>query len=313
MSGKSKKAPPSVQTRLIAVSKELKRDFQLVLQRYAAERLLHRIGVSRYNDRFVLKGAMLFVVWGEDAYRPTRDLDLLGFGASAPDAVAACFREICQIPVPRDDIRFFPETLRADAIRRSTDYKGVRVKLISGLEKARISLQVDIGFGDDVFPKPQRVSFPALLGIAGPRILAYPREAVVAEKLHATLTLGEQNSRMKDFYDLFVFSRRYAFQGDRLVAAVRATFARLKTEIPPSFLPGEGSPSFFGGPEREAMWRAFLSRSGLQGVPQDFLVIGQALSRFLSPLLKAACNRDAFPLHWNPGGLWKSARGKRGD
>jgi hypothetical protein len=145
----------SVRARLLNLSKQIGEDFQALLNRYAIERFLYRLGASDQSDEFILKGAMLFVVWQGNLHRPTRDLDLLGFGDPSPGAVAERIRAVVSLPAD-DGILFDPSSIDAAVIREDTEYEGVRVKLSASLEQARIRLQVDIGFGDVVDPAPAR-------------------------------------------------------------------------------------------------------------------------------------------------------------
>ncbi|MBI2839690.1 MAG: nucleotidyl transferase AbiEii/AbiGii toxin family protein [Acidobacteria bacterium] len=297
----------SIHARLLNRARERQEDFQLVMQRYTAERLLYRLSRSTYRDQFVLKGAMLYTVWGGDAYRSTRDLDLLGHGAPDPAAMAKCFREICSIDVPDDALRFLSDTIEAEKIRDSAEYLGVRLRIEAHLERAMISLQVDIGFGNDVVPGPQDVDFPTMLGGPAPRIRAYPREAVVAEKLHAMVHLGEANSRLKDFYDLFVLSKVFTFDSATLSRAIAATFERRNTDLPGSLPPGL-SPAFFANRGRADQWRAYLERNGLTRAPRDFSAVGEAIRGFLWPLIEALTGKQELGTAWIDDGSWTPAK-----
>lgn len=294
----------SVRARLLARSREREEDFQLVLQRYAIERLLYRLGRSEQANRFVLKGAMLFVLWSEDLYRPTRDVDLLGYGRGDVESVRQAIRAIARTPVDEDGVVFVEETVRVEEIRDAAEYGGVRVRLEARLEQARFLVQIDIGFGDAVVPVPELVRYPTLLDGPAPEIRVYPREAVVAEKLHAMVFLGEANSRMKDFYDVFVCARRFAFDGPTLAKAMRTTFERRHTAIPSS-LPSSLAPRFFDDDSRAADWRAFLDRHQLEGSPRDFGTVGEALRAFLWPVLQATTEPDIFSKRWPVAGPWQ--------
>lgn len=204
-------------------------DFQLVLTRYAIERLLYRLTRTGYAAEFVLKGAMLFRLWADQPHRPTRDLDLLGRGDPSVDRLAAVFRAVCGAAVEDDGLLFDPATVTAGKIKEDQEYEGVRVECVARLGQARIDLQVDVGFGDAVTPGPVTVQYPGLLDLPAPELAAYPRETVVAEKFQAMVMLGIANSRMKDFFDLWVLARSFTFAGPVLAAAIRATFARRKT------------------------------------------------------------------------------------
>ena len=216
----------SVRARLRERSRETEEDFQFLLKRYAAERFLFRLGESSYRDRYVLKGATLLALWSEAIYRPTRDLDFTGYGRPLADDVRSVIRDICAVPVADDGIAFNDETIRIKPIRDQDEYHGLRARFEAALDGARIPMQIDIGFGNAVEPPPIDAHYPVLLDAPHPRIRVYPREAVVAEKLHAMVTLGERNSRYKDFYDVHALVQHFDFDGERLARGVGATFER---------------------------------------------------------------------------------------
>ena len=229
--GRLKNVGASVRARLTNLSRETGDDFQLLLQRYGAERFLFRLGESPYRERFVLKGAMLLAIWGEATYRPTRDLDFTGYGSALPDDIRPAIRDICSFPVTDDGIVFNGEALTIEPIRGHDEYDGLRARLDAKLHGARIPIQIDIGFGNAIQPPPIDAHYPVLLGGSRPQIRVYPREAVVAEKLHAMVMHGERNSRYKDFYDLHALAQHFAFEGKCLVRAISATFERRGTRI----------------------------------------------------------------------------------
>ncbi len=189
----------SVRQRLQNISRTSKVPFDLVLSRYAVERLLYRLSQSHNADRFLLKGAMLFPIWFEEIHRPTRDVDLLGFSDNDEATLEQIFKKLCRISVEEDALIFDPETVKAERIQEDAAYTGIRVTLIARLDKAVIPVQADIGFGDIVTPSPEDVTFPTLLDFPAPKIRAYPIYTVVAEKFEAMVSIGETNSRMKDF------------------------------------------------------------------------------------------------------------------
>jgi predicted nucleotidyltransferase component of viral defense system len=202
--------PASIGARLRNIARERHSNLELIPRRYALERLLLRLSLSRHRDRFVLKGAMLFTVWLADPFRATQDLDLLGSGDAATQSIAATFREICCHDVPDDGLRFDADGLIAEPIREHQQYGGVRVRTRAFLGGTRIPIQVDIGFGDTITPAVQEIAFPSLLHGETPRLKAYPRETVIAEKFQAIVALGTANSRMKDFYDLLALARLFS-------------------------------------------------------------------------------------------------------
>ena len=192
----------SVRARLSAKGKTLGRPFLELLQYYGLERFLYRISQTPYCERFILKGALMLHVWGAPGARPTRDIDLLGFIDNNLETLAGIMRETCRVKVDEDGLRFDDTTVSAQRIKEGADYAGVRVKFVGFLENARIPMQIDIGFGDIVYPRPKPQDYPSLLDFPAPRLGMYPREAVIAEKFEAMVYLGSVNSRLKDFFDV---------------------------------------------------------------------------------------------------------------
>lgn len=294
----------SVRAKLLAGAQTRGEDFNLVLQRYAAERFLYRLGESQHRDKFVLKGAMLFALWGGSMYRATRDLDLTGYGHDEIQWLIDAVRVICMTPCPTDGLAFQPDTVQAEPIRDESDYGGFRVRLSAVLDSAQIRLQVDVGFGNAIVPGAQDEDYPTLLNGPAPRIRAYPREAVVAEKLHAMVVLGSATSRWKDFYDLYVLSTLFPFAGDTLMQSIAATFERRKTAIPEA-LPVALTPAFFAEENRAAQWRAYLERNGLPGASADFAMVGERLRAFLGDPLRALVQQAKLNKSWQPEGPWQ--------
>ena len=245
------------------IARERGEDFQQLLVSYALERVLYRLGQSRHRDRFVLKGALLFRLWFDLTQRPTRDADFLGLGNAEPDEFAEVFREIAGMTAD-DGLLFDAGSVKAEDIRKEAGYPGVRVSMTATLDGARIPVQCDIGFGDAVTPAPLQQAYPTLLDMPAPVLAVYPLETVVAEKLEAIVKLASFNSRVKDYFDLWVLMRYENLDHALLPTAVRATFARRNTTLPPT-LPVGLSPSF--ALERQAMWQAFLTRSTLSAPP----------------------------------------------
>jgi hypothetical protein len=294
----------SVHDRLLTRSRETRENFQFLLQRYAAERFLYRLGRSKHRERFVLKGAMLFALWGGPIYRPTRDLDFTGYGSREPDAVLAALREVCGVGVADDGLAFEAETLTGEPIRDDSEYDGLRVRFRVMLGSARIPMQIDIGFGNAIEPPANDVDYPTILDKPAPCIRAYPPEAVVAEKFHTMVVRGELNSRYKDFYDLYVLARQFPFDGIKLERSVGTTFKRRRTTIDKA-LPTALTPRFYGDGGRAAQWRAYLTRNSLPGAPADFGAVGELTQGFLGPVWAALAENATFPNTWQPGGPWR--------
>jgi len=279
MAKKVKNIGASVRARLLKLSKEQGQSFELVLTRYALERLLFRLSQSRFADRFVLKGAMLLMSWLEEPHRGTRDLDLLGFGDPTPNAMLQTFREIL-IQDADDGVMFNANALRVDRIREEVEYGGLRLRATASISGARINLTIDIGFGDALEPGAEFIDYPVLLDHPAPRLQAYARETVIAEKFQAMVALGRANSRMKDFYDIWILSRSFSFDDDRLARAIAATFARRGTAIPVD-RPDALSPAFAADELKQQQWRAFLEDAALN--PGTLAEVTDDLAEFLMP------------------------------
>ncbi len=293
----------SVHDRLLAVAQAQGEDFQRVLGRYGMERFLYRLGASAEKDRYVLKGANLFALWGAALHRPTKDIDLLGSGSDSPQVVAASVRAVCVVPCPEDAVVFDPDSVQTEAIRDDARYGGVRVRLTGRLGAAAVPVQVDIGFGDTVVPAAQWATYPTLLPMPKPMIRAYPPETVVAEKLEAAVTLGLANSRMKDFYDLWTLAREHAFDGNTLCDAVRATFDRRGTAIPIE-APVALSPGFAMDRAKQAQWTSFLRKGRVVGGRPTLDDVLADVSEFVVPVLVAAAGGEPFEMTWPAGGPW---------
>ncbi len=274
----------SVRARLLNLARQKGQALDLLLTRYAIERLLHRLSISAHRDHFVLKGAMLMTTWFDDPHRPTRDVDLLGYGDPAPEAMLATFREICSIAMD-DGVAFDVNGLRVELIREELDYGGLRLRTTARLSGARITVVVDIGFGDAIEPGLEEVELPVLLDLPQPKLRAYARETVIAEKFQAMVVLGLANSRMKDFYDVWVLSQAYAFDDDRLARAIGATFERRGTALPTD-APEALTATFSSDAAKQRQWQAFVRDLGAE-VP----VLGEvvaALAAFLLPHARRA-------------------------
>jgi len=280
----------SVQARLVRHAGAIGVDPNLILARYAVERFLYRLSCSPHADRFVLKGAMLLLFWLGETLRPTRDADLLGFGELSDASLQRIFVDVCDVEVEADAMSYLAETIEVTPIRLEDEYGGRRVALRARLGSARIPVQIDVGIGDAVTPAPIVVDYPALLDLPGPRLRAYPRETVIAEKLHAIVALGQANSRMKDYFDLRALLRERAYDPKVLERAVAATFERRRT-TPPAALPAGLTDAFALDTQKRAQWQAFLRRNRLDDAArlEDVIAeIREPLSAALAGAIKAA-------------------------
>ena len=294
----------SVANRLRQRSRQLGEDHQYVLMRYGVERLMYRLSQSRYAEDFIVKGAMMFLVWAGTPYRPTKDLDLLAVGSASIERLADVFRELCAVPVVDDALVWLPESVTVEAIREDAAYQGVRVRLEARLAKMKIRLQVDIGFGDALTPKPQLAEFPPLLDFPAPRLVMYARETAIAEKFEAMVKLDLENSRMKDFYDIWLLSREFEFDGTTLGAAITATFQRRKSDLAAT-VPVALTVEFAEHPLKVRQWRAFVGRGRIKQVELNLVVVTSAVRDFLMPVVAAAASGRKFSGHWPKGGPWQ--------
>ena len=300
----------SVRQRLLNRTRKTGEDYQVVLTRYALERLLFRLTQLPGEDEFVLKGAFTFLVWEGEEHRSTRDLDLLGRGSPHPERLRKRFAQICQVEVDDDGVEYDPESIQVGPIREEAAYDGLRVKLMARIGSARLALQIDVGFGDVVVPPPERKVFPRLLGdFPAPVVKTYPPEVVIAEKLHGIVQFGKANSRMKDYYDLWHLSRCQGFEGGMLAEAIQATFSRRDRAIPGEE-PAGLSDDFAADPGKQRQWKAFVRRTLLMEAEPIFPSVVRAVRSFLRPPLKALADNDATRFteqQWRPGGPWLSA------
>ena len=287
----------SVRARLLRRSRDQRTDFQILLTRYALERSLYRLSRSEHRNRFILKGAMLFVTWVEAPFRPTRDLDLLGYGDNSPEAISDAFRAILTQPVDDDGVAFDVDGLEVAPIREDLEYGGVRVRTQATIAGARIPIQVDVGFGDAITPGPIEIDYPALLDAPAPHLRAYPIETVVAEKFHALAARGITNSRLKDYYDLWLIADTFELDRAPLAAAVRQTFARRETALPQEKPTGlsEAYVDTWGD-----QWRTFLNRERMAAAPEQLATVVADLERFVLPLIEEA----EGDWRWKPGTGW---------
>lgn len=269
----------SVRAKLFNIAHQRGQAFEVILTMYVLERLLFRLSNSRFSDRFVLKGAMLLATWLPDFHRVTRDLDLLGYGSSVPEEVAEIFREVAGIKCA-DGVEFDVEGIRVERIREEQEYGGLRLRTTAMLSDARIPVIVDIGFGDAVAPGLEDIEYPVLLDFPIPKIRAYAPETVVAEKFQAMVALGRVNSRMKDFYDIWMLSRTFDFNRESLAQAIAATFHRRETEIPTQ-RPDALTQNFSSESTKVDQWRSFTE--SLAVMPPDLPIVVEDLADFLMP------------------------------
>jgi hypothetical protein len=296
----------SVRAHLLNHAKSRGEEFERTLARFAGERLLFRLGASAARDRCILKGASLLVVWMPDPYRATRDVDVLASGPTDDDAIRSMIAEICAVACPEDGLRFDLSELVVEAIRAEEEYSGKRARFRAFLGQARIAVQLDLGVGDAIAIAPEEITYPTMLSsLPAPRLRAYPREQTVAEKFEAMVKFDTQNSRMKDFHDVWALAGAFEFDGAALQHAVAACFDRRRTpwtEETPRAL----TTAFYHLPELTTRWRNYLAAGAvLIPPPARFGDIGERITSFLGPVRESIVATEPFARTWPLGGPWR--------
>jgi Nucleotidyl transferase AbiEii toxin, Type IV TA system len=294
----------SVRARLTTEARNSGDDFQLVIRRYFFERFLARLSTSKARDRFVLKGAMLLQLWADHPYRATTDLDLMHRGPSDREALRQDLVSVLDTTIEDDGVAFDAESLELEEIRAADEYAGTRCHFEARLGTIRDRLQIDVGVSDAVWPKPEKMKYPTLLGSEPPIILTYSPESVIAEKLEAMIVLGMTNSRIKDFVDVHYLASAFPFDAATQVEAIRRTFARRKTAVPESE-PVALTDEFWTHAGRAMQVRAFARRARLDISLEDAERMLPLLRSFLLPLLDAVRRGTNFDATWLPGGPWR--------
>jgi hypothetical protein len=303
MERETKNIAASVHQRLLNKAKVAGRPFNEVLQYFAMERFIYRLSKSPNAEKFILKGALMFTAWEASVSRPTKDIDLLGRTDNNIDVITAAMKKACTQQVEPDGMAFHAESVTARTITEDADYEGIRVYIQGNLGKARVSLQIDIGFGDVVVPKAYKIVYPTILDFPPPKLNGYTMESTIGEKFQAMVKLGSLNSRMKDFYDLWLLSRQFDFDGQVLATAIRKTFENRKTDIPSR--PTALQNSFAKDSLKETQWRAFIRKAKLENAPGSFAEAVSGITAFLEPVISALVAQDDFHKNWKAPGPWR--------
>lgn len=290
----------SIRQRLLNHSKANKKPFNEILQYYAMERFLYRLSLSQHKNKFILKGALMLRLWDASESRPTMDIDMLGRTSNETENILQQIREMLSVEVDEDGICFDAATLQAEQIKEDADYQGVRVLFKGNLDTAKIHMQIDVGFGDVVYPLPETSAMPTILNLPAPELLVYSKETVIAEKFEAMVKLGSINSRMKDFYDIWMLSRQFEFDGEHLAEAIRLTFDNRNTALPVEI--EAFSDEFINS--KQIQWTAFTRRLNQEHVPAQFQDIIKGIRTFLYPLVSALFNQIPVPKKWNGINQW---------
>ncbi|MBU0909517.1 MAG: nucleotidyl transferase AbiEii/AbiGii toxin family protein [Proteobacteria bacterium] len=291
----------SVRQRLLNKARNDHRPFNELLQYFAIERFLYRLSRSPHADKFILKGALMLRVWQAPLFRPTMDIDMLGRNTeNEVEKIVKQVYDICLVEVESDGLKFNTESIRGERITEDADYEGVRIRFVAQLETAKIPMQIDIGFGDVVVPGPQEAILPTILDFPPPHLFGYSLESAIAEKFEAMVKLGELNSRMKDFYDIWLLSRQFDFTKDRIKEAISETMRNRGTNLPQEI--AAFSDSFLA--MKAGQWKAFHRRLNQQNVPADFAEVVSQIKTFIDPVVESILSGKPTPTNWEAPGPW---------
>ena len=302
MSQKSiKNLAVSTRQKLLNKARKDQRPFAELLQYFAMERFLYRLSQSKYKGKFILKGALALLTWNAPTERPTKDIDLLGEFDNDVEVITQVITEICNQEIDTDDgLVFDTKKVTGIKIKEDADYQGVRVRFLSFLDTAKVTMQIDIGFGDSVYPKPERNIYPTLLDLPAPKLLTYSKETTVAEKLEAMVKLGELNSRMKDFYDIWLLSRQFQFKGLDLQKTITGTFSKRGTKLPAKI--EAFTESFIK--TKDTQWKAFINNIGSDAIPDSFKEVTNQVKTFIQPVIESTVKDGDYNKNWLPESGW---------
>ncbi|MBU0671552.1 MAG: nucleotidyl transferase AbiEii/AbiGii toxin family protein [Candidatus Margulisbacteria bacterium] len=300
----AKNIPASVRARLQNIAAKTGRPFFEVLQYYAMERFLYRFSQSEYADQFILKGALMFTVWQVPERRTTLDIDFSARFSNKVAAIEDMIKDVCKVPVDPDGLVFNASSVKAKKIKENADYEGVRVKFHGLLGRSRVTMQIDVAFGDTMYPAPGIVDYPVILDLPRPRLKGYPVESVVSEKFEAAVKLGSLNSRMKDFYDLWLMMRRFDFNGLRLTEALKRTFRHRKSQLP-EHKPLFAEEMYDKESDRQTLWKAFLKKGEIEHAPEKLSKVAHEIEKFLVSPLEAISKGQGYDKEWMTPGPWK--------
>jgi predicted nucleotidyltransferase component of viral defense system len=292
-----KNLPASIRSQLMNYAKQQVRPFNEILQHYALQRFLYRLSKSEHSKNFILKGAFLLKAWGYAENRPTMDIDLLGKTENTEQNIISKIKDIVKTEVEPDGLFFDINSILCEQISKEANYAGIRMLFLCFLDTSRISIQIDIGFGDVIYPKAEIIELNSILGLPAAKIRSYSRESSIAEKFHAMFKLGILNSRMKDFYDIWILSEKYAFDGKILSTAISKTFANRKTVL-------EKDTLLFTlefAKNKQKLWEAFCKRTldSSESVSHSFQNIIEYLQSFLMPMVLSLAAGKTYNKKWN--------------
>jgi predicted nucleotidyltransferase component of viral defense system len=296
-----KNVAASVLARLRNVSRSSGAPFQQVLQQYVIERFLYRISKSTHVQGVVLKGALLLKTIGIQGARPTMDIDMLRKGKADQASLVALVKNCATLEVEPDGLTYIADSAVAEEIAKVSEYKGTRIRMDARIDNVRLKIQIDFGVGDIMVPGPRMIEYPVLLDSDTIRLLAYPVESAIAEKLQAMVALGNANSRMKDFYDVWIYSNHLDFNTDTLLKAIDATFKNRETPVPAKEF--EALSRRFAEQHR-VQWNAFVKKIGEHDLTDAFVKVVEKIETFATPLLRSLAHDETLSQQWKAGIGW---------
>jgi hypothetical protein len=302
MGTSQKNIASAIHQQLLNKARQTGRPFYELLQYYSMERFLYRLSKSPHANKFVLKGVLMLAVWNAPLLRPTRDIDLLGKFKKDIVTVAEIIRDICIQDVEPDGIVLDITSVRGEQVVEGADYEGVRVHFRGTLGPSRINMQLDISFGDIVIPSDTPVDYPTILDMPHPRLRGYTRESAIAEKFQTMVKLDILNTRLKDFYDIWLISRQFSFDGQTLAKAVGKTFSKRGTKVvarPIAF-----TKAFFEDQDKQQQWRGFIRKARIVNAPSELDKVIDAVAGFLGPVAESIIENRPFYYKWTPPGPW---------
>lgn len=277
--------PASIRAKLRNKAMAENKPFQEILQYYGMERFIYRLSVSNYSDKFVLKGALILYSLDINERRTTMDIDLSFRYVLDIDSLKRMIKEICTTRIDEDGMLFDPDSIRIQAIRQNINYEGVRVKFTGYLENTRIPIQLDISFSEKFLPDATDITYPTILNLPNPIMKGYRIETVISEKYEAMIKLGAINSRMKDFYDIWLLINQNDIDKSALKESIHETFQSRHTAIP-SEKPFFDRDIYDNNSDRQVLWRTFLNKNHLNNAPDTLETVARQIEDFLSPILK---------------------------
>ena len=231
-----------------------------------------------------------------------RNTHLLGRVNNEIENLEEIVRQCCLVEV-EDGVIFDPQTISSERIKKDAKYQGVRVFVKGLLGKIRLNIQIDFGFGDRVFPAPMEISLPQLLNLGSPQLLGYTPESTIAEKFQAMIALDLDNTRYKDFYDIWFLSQNIQINGEFLGKAIEETFDERKTDLPDQ-LPNALTDSFTANPIKQVQWKAFLRKNRLD-IEIELSEVAKSIELFLMPIVQALIKKEKFAGVWSNVDGWK--------